>query len=86
LSGKLTVSTDSSAFAKTYSIKWKIEDLASTSSSNFVEEIFDLTIVSLCVSNELTQTGSGLAGQTYFVGDASLQLFPQYAISTTVNQ
>jgi len=51
--GKLTVSTSNHALASTYSIKWKIEDPYSVSSSRYVEEIHELNIIS-CAGNVLT--------------------------------
>ena len=48
--------------------------------------MFDLAILSFCVNNELSQTGTGLDTQTYFVGESPLQLAPKYGISTTVSQ
>ena len=80
----LTVFTQNTALTNTYSLKWKIEDTSSASSSNFVEETFDLIVIS-CVNNVLTKTGTGLGTQTYYVGDTSLQLLPNYGISTTVD-
>ena len=42
----------------TFTAKWVITDSYSNGSDNSVEEIFDLTAVDLCASNELSQAGT----------------------------
>ena len=48
LTGELGVKTSDPALAKTYSIKLKIRDPESLTENSYVDEIFDLTIVSIC--------------------------------------
>ena len=49
--GGLTVFTSDKALARSYSIKWKIEDSNSKSEASFAEVTLDLTVIHYCHNN-----------------------------------
>jgi hypothetical protein len=82
--GGLTVFTSDKALARIYTIKWKFEDLDSNSEASSVEVTLDLTVIHYCYNNYITASGTGLAAQTYYLGDDSLTVSPQSVITTAV--
>jgi hypothetical protein len=75
--GGLTVLTLDKTLARMYSIKWRIEDLNSNSLASFDEVTFELTVISICTTNMISASGSGLDDKTYYLGNDQLTVLPQ---------
>ena len=75
MNGKLTVKTSDSALARIYLIKLRIEDPQSLIDNSlvFVEKEFELTIVSICTTNEITASNT-LEDQIYYLGNPELRV------------
>ena len=56
--GQLSVFASDPDFVNIYTIKLKIEDPISLTTATFIELIFDLAVVNLCVDNELKSESS----------------------------
>jgi hypothetical protein len=75
--GDLTVFTADKALARIYTIKWRIEDLDSNNEASFVEVTYELTVISICTTNMISASGSGLDDKTYYLGNDQLTVSPQ---------
>jgi hypothetical protein len=82
LTGELGVKTSDPALAKTYSIKLKIRDPESLTENSYADEIFDLTIVSICSTNTIASDGNRVDDQTYYLGENELTVKPKSTIIT----
>jgi hypothetical protein len=76
LNGELAIFTQDRTLAGVYSIKWRIRDSESLTDASYVEEISGLTVISVCTTNKITSSGSSLAAQTYYLGDAAQTVSP----------
>ena len=65
-------------------MKWKIEDPDSHSQASFVEVTFDLTVISICTTNKISKSGTGLDSQTYYLGSEELKITPLFTIATSI--
>jgi len=81
----LGVKTSDPALAKTYSIKLKIRDPESLTENSYADEIFDLTIVSICSMNTIASDGNRVDDQTYYLGENELTVKPKSTITTKLS-